>query len=254
MNKLLNYYTIAKTGNITILGITLMDISILKQAKTFALDTLFPKICFGCKKEGFFLCKGCFDALNSQIEVQKCPVCSYRNFSGILCQVCRKNSDLTRLLFCHDYKNAVVRELIHAFKYGFLRELADPLSVFLINMVKKNKIRLQKTILVVPIPLHSAKLRKRGLNQSELLAKNFAGYFRLNMIADNLTRNKNTEPQIEMSNFKKRRENITGAFEVLRPEEFKNKKIILVDDVSTSRSTLEEAAKVLKGAGAKSIW
>ena len=121
-------------------------------------------------------------------------------------------------------------------------------------MVKKNKIRLQKTILVVPIPLHSAKLRKRGLNQSELLAKNFAGYFRLNMIADNLTRNKNTEPQIEMSNFKKRRENITGAFEVLRPEEFKNKKIILVDDVSTSRSTLEEAAKVLKGAGAKSIW
>ena len=74
------------------------------------------------------------------------------------------------------------------------------------------------------------------------------------MIHDNLARNKNTEPQIEMSDFQKRKENIADAFAVLRPEEFENKKIILVDDVSTSRSTLEEAAKVLKKAGAKSIW
>ena len=186
--------------------------------------------------------------------MQKCPVCSERNFSGILCRVCRKKSDLTRFLFCHDYKNAVSRELIHAFKYGFVQELAEPLSGFLVRMVKEYKIRLQKTMLVVPIPLHSAKLRKRGFNQSELIAKNFAGYFGLNMIHDNLARNKNTEPQIEMSDFQKRKENIADAFAVLRPEEFENKKIILVDDVSTSRSTLEEAAKVLKKAGAKSIW
>ena len=59
---------------------------------------------------------------------------------------------------------------------------------------------------------------------------------------------------IEMSDFKKRKENIADAFKILRPDEFKNKKIILIDDVSTSRSTLEEAAGVLKEAGAKSIW
>lgn len=231
-----------------------MNINIIKQVKTFALDTLFPKICFGCKKEGFFLCKTCFNALNSKIEVQKCPVCSYRNFSGILCRVCRKKSYLTRLLFCHDYKNAVIRELIHAYKYGFIQELAEPLSGFLIKMIKERGIRLQKTMLVVPIPLHSAKLRKRGFNQSELIAKNFAGHFGLNMIADNLTRGKNTEPQIEMSDFKKRKENITDAFSISRPEEFQDRKIILIDDVSTSRATIEEAAKVLKGAGAKTIW
>ena len=172
----------------------------------------------------------------------------------MLCQVCRKKSYLTRFLFCHDYKNAVSRELIHAFKYGFVQELAIPLSGFLIKMIKEYKIRLQKTMIVIPVPLHSAKLRKRGFNQSELIAKNFAGHFGLNMVHGNLARKKNTEPQIEMSDFQKRKDNIMDAFEVLRPDEFKNKKIILIDDVSTSRSTMEEAAKVLKNAGAKSIW
>lgn len=226
----------------------------IKKMKEFALDVLFPKICLGCKKEGAFLCNACLQNLFREIEVQKCPVCSFRNFSGLLCRTCRKKCQLTRFLYCFNYKNKIIREAIHAFKYDSVKELGDSLSNFLINLVLSQKIPLKKTMLVLPVPLHPAKLRQRGFNQSEIMASIFARYFGLKIIPDNLTRIKNTDPQIEMPDFKNRRENISNAFKVKRPEEFSGKKIILIDDVSTSLSTLDEAAEVLRNAGAKSVW
>ena len=226
----------------------------IKNAKKFALDVLFPKFCFGCAKEGVFLCAPCEKDINDTINVQKCPVCSLRNFSGLVCPPCKKYTNLSRFLFAHSYKNPLARELIHAFKYQGIIELAQPLAGLMVRTVKNFEVPLRKTMLMAPIPLHPARLRSRGFNQSEMLASILAKEFELELVADNLFRRVHTSPQVECTGFKERRKNIEKAFAVKNPSALGGKRVLLIDDVSTSRATLDEAAGVLKEAGAISVW
>ncbi len=120
--------------------------------------------------------------------------------------------------------------------------------------VRNFEIPVRKTMLASPVPLHSARKRSRGFNQSELLAGLLAKEFGLSLVSDNLFRTTHTAPQVECEGFKERRKNIEKAFSVRNPEEFRDKRVLLVDDVSTSRATLDEAAGALKEAGAVSVW
>ena len=113
-----------------------MNFSAVKNLKTFAFDILFPKFCFGCGVEGVFLCENCFAELSRAVEVQKCPVCSLRNFSGVVCVSCREYTALSRFLFAHDYKNKPVRDMVHAFKYGSVIEVAPFLASFLVRVIE----------------------------------------------------------------------------------------------------------------------
>jgi ComF family protein len=113
-----------------------------------------------------------------------------------------------------------------------------------------------KEILVVPVPLHVRKLRQRGFNQSELIAraalklKSNAG-LRLN--ADLLERRRETKSQIGLSRHQ-RRENIRGAFVVAKPDELDGREVLLVDDVFTTGTTVSECARVLRRAGASKVY
>ncbi len=106
---------------------------------------------------------------------------------------------------------------------------------------------------VVPIPLHKSREWQRGFNQSSVLAAAIAKEFTLPVSNGNLVREKETKTQKDQTDYKAREENVRGAFHALRPEEFKNRNIILVDDVTTSGATLAEAVKSLKSCGAKHI-
>jgi ComF family protein len=116
----------------------------------------------------------------------------------------------------------------------------------------------------VPVPLHKRKLRERGFNQAELLAKEVAEYFSLSLETKALIRKKYTPPQVRTKNHKARRESLKNAFEISsiftkkciseNTNFLKEKIIILIDDVTTTGATLFEAAKVLKRAGAKEVW
>ena len=101
--------------------------------------------------------------------------------------------------------------------------------------------------------MHRSRKRVRGFNQSELIAARLSSL--INLRAENhiLRKNKKTAPQVGLSG-EKRRNNIIGSFSVSNPESVKNKNVILVDDVKTTGATLEEAARVLKNAGAGKIW
>jgi ComF family protein len=110
---------------------------------------------------------------------------------------------------------------------------------------------MEKADCLMPIPLHPARLREREFNQSELVARELSGQFD-KPLADSLERHRFTKPQACLKE-KSRLKNVKGAFRVKNPDSVKNKNILVVDDVATTASTVAEASKALKKAGAKSV-
>ncbi len=206
-----------------------------KKVKNFILDLLFPKFCFGCKREGTFLCRDCL----ATIEVFK--------FHKKL-----KTKFLDDLFVATEYKNAIVKRMILAFKYEpFVKELKKDLA----NLIKVHFQLLDEEFdfsdfILVPIPLEKKRLRWRGFNQAEEIAKELVDFFKVPLISDCLIKEKPTLPQVELSE-KERKENLKGVFKV--EKKVRGKKILLVDDVFTTGATMEEAAKILKEAGAEKV-
>lgn len=106
---------------------------------------------------------------------------------------------------------------------------------------------------LVPVPLHRKRLRERGYNQSELLARELGNLIRLPVMADCIFRNRHTPTQTIASSIIERRSNVASAF-TCRKYNLQNKEIVLIDDVATSGATLNACAATLKSAGAASVW
>lgn len=238
-----------------------------KKISKFVLDLFFPKKCFGCGKNGTYICQSCLN----KIEIaknNKCPFCDRPIPDTQICQKCQEKSSLARLIWAVPYSNPLIKELIRIFKYHYVKELAEPLSKLLIKNLENtssiSSISNISNIIVIPVPLHKRRLRERDFNQAELLAKEMAENFSMPLETEILKRKKFTPPQAKIKNYKTRRENLKDIFEI-NPEFvkkcvaenknlLKDKTIILIDDVSTTGATLSEAAKVLKRAGAKEVW
>jgi ComF family protein len=145
-----------------------------------------------------------------------------------------------------------VQELIHRLKYGKKTHIFRPLAL-LTSRHLTPFIAESGAELIIPVPLHRKRLRERGFNQSVLLAGVLAKSWHLPMSRNNLRRIRWTEPQISLS-VADRTKNVRGAFAVKDPTQIKGKRILLVDDVYTTGSTVTECAKVLKNAGAKEVY
>ncbi len=241
----------------------------LNTIKTFILDLIFPRYCLGCEKEmtskqASLICDACFDkiALNSGIQ---CHICGLRNAKGT-CKRCRQKTPLKGLLTAGQYENPILKEMIHLFKYQSVESLKKPLAELIINYLKKENLtdkfsaRPKSNFILVPIPLTLRRKLSRGFNQSELLAKEIGKFLNYPVI-NLLKRKKFTGPQAGVSDWQKRKENISGVFclspsypQITRSRTSGGFKIILIDDVATSGATLEEAARVLKEAGIKEIY
>lgn len=217
-------------------------------------DFLFPKFCLACKKEGTFLCSKCFFKIET-FAAPFCPYCNSRTFNGKICKRCRKT--LFGFVTTGSYNSELLRRLIEVFKYNFIKELARPLAYLILKFLAENpEIEFFKNSLdfvILPIPLHSQRLRWRGFNQAEAISSELSSLLKIPVENDILLKIKSTRPQVELKKEEKV-ENVKGAFKIFNPEKIKNKKIILVDDVATTLSTLEEAAKALREAGIKKIW
>ncbi|MBI2592964.1 MAG: ComF family protein [Candidatus Colwellbacteria bacterium] len=152
------------------------------------------------------------------------------------------------------YENEILRNLIHQFKYNHLEALGAPLGRILIRYLETVEISLHHPV-VIPIPLHPRRLRSRGFNQAEELARIVGSHLQLPVETGILKRIKNTKSQIGLKNHDERRENIKNCFEVSsqNKEKVKNRNVLLVDDVYTSGATVEEAEKVLRRAGVKDV-
>lgn len=221
------------------------------------LDLIFPKYCVNCKKWGEYLCSNCFSLLSFDTK-NICAECSLPAFSGITHPKCRTKYSLegtfTALVF-----NKTVKKLIYQFKYkpnltDLRKTLSDLLYESLIQREEFARVfeKEKSNIFLVPIPLSSEKLKKRGYNQSEILAKDLGKKLGLPYI-NLLRRIKDTKSQVGLDK-KERRENIKNAFALKGEFDLKNKEVFLVDDVMTTGATLSEAGKILKKAGISKVW
>ena len=157
--------------------------------------------------------------------------------------------------------NKISKKLIYQFKYqpylsGLSGFIADLLYESLIQNEEFNRI-LSSQLFFIPIPLSSARFKKRGYNQAEILAKSLGKKFGF-PVYNCLTRVKETRSQVGLSK-KERKENVKGAFDINskfknQKSKFVNRNILLVDDVLTTGSTFSEAGLLLKRAGAAKVW
>lgn len=234
---------------------------IIYKIKYFLLNLFFPKFCLGCQKEGTYLCYDCKTLLDiaefNYCLCNKNPIRLLPNSKLGKCQRCQ-NKKLSGLLFALPYKEkTLTKKLIYNFKYQpFLKDLAKTLSNILIEhfiISEKNNNEFWNNSVLVPILLDKNKLKNRGYNQSEELAKELSKILKIPVFSDILIKIKKTEPQMELSK-EKRENNLQGVFKVYCVEKISNKKIFLVDDVYTTGSTMQECAKVLKESGIKDVW
>lgn len=157
-----------------------------------------------------------------------------------------------------DYRDEVIRHMIWALKYRRNREVAKTFAVLLYDFLIEEFSDLSvysdfdKPILV-PIPLYKKRFRERGFNQSELLAKELVKINDFCVLDTNvLQKIKNTPNQTKLQR-SKRLKNVIDAFSVKNPDKIKNRNIVVLDDVTTTGATLNEAKKILRQAGAKKV-
>lgn len=228
----------------------------IKKIHETILDILFPIHCISCGKEKEWICQQCLSSIPLQTD-HVCPVCEKMiTPDGKTCLACKRKSPLDGLVVSSSYENSLVSHAIHLFKYRFVWDLHTQLGDMMVRVLSKTDLPLPD--LIIPVPLHPRRLRWRGFNQSSLLTKhvalNLLAYTQIPFDENVLVRKRYTSPQMEIRNFASRRRNIANAFSVAENHALKNKKILLIDDVATTGSTILECANELKKAGAKEVF
>ena len=212
-------------------------------------EALFPRHCLSCQQEGSWLCSKCQKKI-PYLKTFSCPFCQTTTTKGESCSFCRPQHSLTGTLSACSFQSPI-KELIHRLKYQKTRELYQLLTKILIKGTIKRLPEGKK--LIVPIPLHPSQLKRRGFNQAELLVQELAQRLKIPCNSKILKRIKNTRSQTKL-NRQERLENLKDAFALDQKMDLKNISILLVDDVSTTGITLDQAAQTLNQAQPKQIW
>ena len=227
----------------------------LKKINEFFLDILFPIKCLVCNKDGEWICDDCF----SEIEIEsknKCPKCLKENNDGSFCKKCQVTSKMSGIVVSASYENKLLQKAVHILKYKYVKGLSLPLAKILkegFNSWTKNHNCKFDNIVLIPVPLHKKKEKLRGFNQAELLANDIGKLCKIKVDSRAISRIKNTSAQAKLDLIK-RRKNIKNAFKINKKQNLKGKTVFIVDDVCTTKSTLEECAKEIIKANPESIW
>lgn len=195
------------------------------------LDFFFPPECLGCGAEDAWVCPECL--------------------STIRCEVGRLS--LHKKPFGHiwvmaDYQQPLVRRAIRRLKFGYCRDVLRDLQPLFEQSLQQ--IRLPVGAVLVPVPLHRLRKNARGFNQAMLFAEQVASVCNL-PISPLLIRTRHTPPQARLS-AEERKSNLRHAFGIdgrVAKDLSKDTPLILIDDVATTMTTLEECARTLKNAG-----
>lgn len=219
------------------------------------LDLLYPPHCPFCDKAvlpGEYICGECRKKIRTVSE----PVCMkcgkpLSDFRREYCFDCgRKKHAYTQGKALWVYGREV-KESLYRFKYQNRREYARAYASAAAESFAP-WIRRKKIQAIVPIPLHKKRKKKRGYNQAEVLAKELGRFLGLPVCTDILVRVRDTKPQKTL-NDTERKNNLKGAFKT-RGNIVQLKYILVVDDIYTTGSTLDVAAKALKAAGAAEVY
>jgi len=232
--------------------------SIIFKLKSALLDLIYPRQCVGCKRADTWLCETCFSLIKKS-DQQCCYVC--RNVQGEA-KSCPDHFEknplrtLDRLLVSAHYSgNPLLKKVIHALKYErHPEDTADKLGLLLQQSFERwLRVSVRDQMVILPVPLHEQRLKERGFNQAELISRALEVQGEQRVQRSLIQRTRYTSTQVCNKTRQKRLENLRGAFEVigvLDPTLI----YLLVDDVTTTGSTLEECCEVLRKAGARQVW
>lgn len=216
---------------------------------SICLNIFFPKRCVNCKKSvENFLCLDCVKKIE-KVKTPLCPSCGKISKFSKFCSSCR-TGNLTGIITAARYESGPIKEMIHHLKYSGIIELIPPLGELIVERLKRDFPT--GKIVVVPVPLYKKREFMRGFNQSELLARYVSKCLSLSGGLA-LERVRNTESQVKLSG-EMRRINLKNAFRCVDRELVSGKTILLIDDVTTTGSTLDECAKILCDNGAKRVF
>jgi len=237
--------------------------------------TLFPSDCRLCSApliniSRLPVCEDCLSAMRP-LTGGACSICGERLMSTLAfsveghsaesgearCGLCRRLEPPYVKATAYGSYDSGLRELIHLLKYNQVRPAANVLGRMLAEAIEDLRpLFSEGEVLVVPVPLHSRKLRQRGFNQSELIARaalKLTADDRFQLCGGLLERCRETKSQIGLSRHQ-RRENIRGAFVVTKGHEVNGREILVVDDVFTTGTTVSECARILRRAGASKVF
>lgn len=170
-----------------------------------------------------------------------------------LCKECLMGNSRIRLKTYYVFKyTGIIKEGLKKFKYHSQKNLCSFFAQNMYNFLKENILPFERIDAISCVPLHAKRLREREFNQSFLLAKAISKKSKIPVLADLLMRARDTLPQSELD-FQRRQANIKGAFKINKKymENITDSKILLIDDIITTGSTVEECAKEISKVSAQ---
>lgn len=205
----------------------------LRDFADYALRLLFPSRCVLCGREGDLICEPCRRIFPQQLDPDAIP-----KLSGIRA---------ARAVWPYE---GSVREIVRRYKYNGLRSLAPVLASEMAHVLREWGPAID---LIVHVPVHPARLRERGYDQSELLARELSRLTGIEATSA-LVRLRETAVQARAMSAAQRADNVRGAFDVPHSDGISRADTLLIDDVLTTGATLREAGRALRRAGARNIY
>ena len=223
-----------------------------------AVSLLYPPVCTICGRTvraGEYLCNDC-EAKTIRIVPPFCEKCS-ESFEGSIsepftCANCAHRTMHFDAAVAAYRSRGVVRQIVHEFKYGRQIHLRRLVARWLRAALDDERLRGRKFDVIVPVPLHASRQRERGFNQAKLIAQLLSADTSIpaRLLLERV-RYTTTQTALDRA---ERMENLHNAFRLRKKADVRALRVLLVDDVLTTGSTLSECARVLKRAGALSVY
>ena len=222
---------------------------VLKHIWEKTIGLLLPAHCVGCGAHGSYRCAACAQAM-PRLEAPLCPSCGMPGWST-RCAACWQRPPAVDWAAVTLSFEGLARTAVHQLKYRNLQALAPAMATL---MAEGFHGRVANADALVPVPLHPHQLRRRGYNQSRLLATHLGWLLGVSVWNGALRRVVQGQPQVTVQSREERWSNAAGAFEaVTGSNALQGRDLLLVDDVMTTGSTLHSAATALKAVGVRSV-
>ena len=225
--------------------------SVVQKLGRAALDFVFPPRCAACGASGDdFLCGECRDAL-VPAEPPRCPRCWRPDRArGPVCARCRAAPPAFDALRASFVYTSTARDLVHALKFRGVTAVAGAMATLMASTVREYELEVDA---VVAVPLAGLRRRTRGYNQAQALARPLARELGLPVLDRALVRRRPTRAQARSADIEERRRNVAGAF-AAREGEVTGRRLLLVDDVTTTGATLDACAGALQEGESESVF
>ena len=222
-------------------------------------SALIPEVCLFCGSGNLEVSTSICPECRTSLRWVLSPICSvcgrplstFEKERSDLCGACIANLPVYDMARYGLYYENLVRVAITRFKFNASLYSSRPLADLLIETFNRHYIK-QNFDVILPVPVHTRRLMARGFNQVTILSQKLATATGIPLDRTNLVKTKNTDPQVRLSRAK-RLLNLTNAFQINNKKTIVKKRVLVVDDVSTTGATINEVSKLVRKAGANYV-